>query len=147
MKPMTNEEREALIAQGCKPPVAVDPDMAEVSAIIKIATENAGFVDHNLSCTYCERSSGDKVEVGIGLLALNRGRELAVAENPTMAPKPGLAWKKHDGSDKSPVAPDVTVAVFYVGGNDRFLNAGVAQDWGWSPVTHYAIITLPEGVA
>ena len=71
---MTTEEREALIAQGWTPPVAVDPDLAETYQFL-------GWED----------------EQGAILAALKHGREIERAEA-----EPGMVWKKWGGSTTRP---------------------------------------------
>jgi hypothetical protein len=119
---MTNEERDALIAQGWTPPVAVDPDIAEAEKVRQFA--------------------GDCQECGIDgpLAGIKRGRALAAAEA-----KPGLVWVKHDGSNHCPLDPDsyVWIKNAYWGKTIIFKASAV----GWPNVTHYAIITPPEDVA
>lgn len=115
---MTNEEREALIAQGWAPPVAVDPDLAEARKI------------------YHDTLPTDPM--GMALAGIKRGRALAAAEA-----KPRLVWLKHDGSDESPVNKNWFVAIFRRGEVD----AGRARLVDWRVITHYAVITPPEDVA
>ncbi len=123
---MTNEEREALIAQGWMPPVAVDPDWAEA---VKLANEYAECDDWPFLANWF-------------LKAIRRGRELERAEA-----KPGMVWVKHDGSDKCPGDPTDAVMVQYDGGTRSYkVMAHLIHDW--ENVTHYAIITPPaEDVA
>ena len=64
---MTNEEREALIAQGWTPPVAVDPDIAEAWYLV-------GW-----------RGWSDNHE--LVLSAIKRGRALAAAEAEPKGPQ------------------------------------------------------------
>ena len=67
---MTNEERDALIAQGWTPPVAVDPDLAEAITLAK------GFgLAHYIPV----------------LEGIKRGREL---ERAALQPKEGEGWPK-----------------------------------------------------
>jgi len=119
---MTNEEKEALIARGWTPPVAVDPDIAE-------AWDLVGW-----------RGWSDNHE--LVLSAIKRGRELERAEA-----KPGLVWVKHDGSAICPVDPDSYVWIKR--GNSSYAQTTTcyADAVGWHLVTHYAIITQPEDVA
>lgn len=117
---MTNEEREALIAQGWTPPV-VDPDLA-------LATE----LSDEWLC------NDEPTPEQMILRAIKRGRALAAAEA-----KPGLVWKKHYGG-KRPIADrDTQVGVIY---DDGTLVAGDACERDWSTVTLYAEITPPEVV-
>lgn len=84
---MTNEEREALIAQGWTPPKVVDPDLAE---------------------TYQFLGWGD--EQGAILAALKHGREIERAEA-----KPGMVWVKHEQSNTSPVPGSMVTVMFHKG--------------------------------
>ena len=63
---MTNEEREALIAQGWTPPVAVDPDLAEAETVW---------------CEFNGPNSDGRASVDLAFAGIKRGRELAAAEN------------------------------------------------------------------
>ncbi len=117
---MTNEEREALIAQGWTPPGAVDPDLAGGKRL----SDDWFFGNYSYQ-TAC-------------LKALKRGCELAAADT-----KPGLVWVKYDGSGKCPVYADNYVWVK----NRQRTSMGRAGSVTWSIVTHYAEITPPEGVA
>ena len=115
---MTNEEREALIAQGWTPPVAVDPDIGDAVTLAK----RYGLFHYTPV-----------------LDGIKRGRALAAAEA-----KPGVVWVKHNGSNHCPVDPDSYVwikrhAPFF--GQTAILMAGAV---GWPNITHYAIITPPE---
>ena len=115
---MTNEEREALIAQGWTPPEVVDPDLAE-------AWDLVGW-----------RGWSDNHE--LVLSAIKRGRALAAEA------KPGMFWVKHDGSEESPVNKNWFVAICRRGEVD----AGRARLVDWRVITHYAIIPHPaEDVA
>jgi hypothetical protein len=118
---MTNEEREALVAQGWTPPVAVDPDLAEADKIVNEFCESNGWAFENLA-----------------LRAIKRGRELERAEA-----KPGMVWVKHDGSGLCPGDSTDAVMVQYGGGTCSYkVMAHLIHDW--ESVTHYAIITPPE---
>ena len=64
---MTDEERDALIAQGWTPPVAVDPDVAEATSFY-----------------YQHHDSFENLEETL-LRAIKRGRELAAEAQPGMA--------------------------------------------------------------
>lgn len=124
---MTNEEREALIAQGWTPPVAVDPD-------VNMARDYA----HYLLGTIFEIPSFQRAQ-DYFLQAIKRGRELERVEA-----KAGVVWIKHDGSDESPVNKNWFVAIFRRGEVD----AGRARLVDWRVITHYAVITPPaEDVA
>lgn len=115
---MTNEEREALIAQGWTPPKVVDPDIAEAAAL------------------YNQYHSSNQSFKETLFAALKRGRELERAEA-----KPGMVWVKHDGSNHCPVDPDS-----YVWINNVWLNQKAifkANAVGWPNISHYAIITPP----
>ena len=113
---MTTEEREALIAQGWTPPVAVDPDLAETYQFL-------GWED----------------EQGAILAALKHGREIERAEA-----KPGMVWVKYNGSGKCPVALSASVICRYVSSATQTLALDEARHQDWPNVTHYAIITPPE---
>ena len=121
---MTNEEREALIAQGWTPPVEVDPDLAEAETLWGIWF------------------NAYETPLELAIKAIKRGRALAAAEA-----KPGMVWVKHDGSAKSPVALGTLVAVKFVPGAKVPLKVGPAEYRDWQDITHYAIITQPEDVA
>jgi len=115
---MTNEERDALIAQGWTPPQVADPDLLELETLwLK-------YTDGKIN------SLSDVVLAGI-----KRGRELERAEA-----KPGMVWVKHDGSRQSPV-PGALVTVS-VGHSHYETDQSFMIDW-WR-VSHYAIITPPE---
>ena len=64
---MTNEEREALIAQGWTPPVAVDPDLAEAEKLWELWGHRKGNY--------------------LALKAIKRGRALAAAETKPKGPQ------------------------------------------------------------
>ena len=169
---MTNEEREALIAQGWTPPVAVDPDIAEAEAVwflgksafdlvfegIKRGRELERAVMGNpipeqiQEVTPPEPVNPDLAEAekiereywvtsGIHPLedafmkAIKRGRALAAEA------KPGMVWKKWDGSEQCPVKLDDYV---WSKGADGGVSINRAGDLDWMYVTHYAIITPPE---
>ena len=120
---MTNEEREALIAQGWMPPVAVDPDIAEAK---KLSDYYADINDY-------------QVPVAWFVNAIQRGRALASAEA-----KPGLVWKRYEGSGECPVPETSWVTIRYVEGLMVGYITGIARHREWPNVTHYAIITQPE---
>ncbi len=105
-----------LAREGWTPPVAVDPDLAEAEAI-----------------WFEGKSSFDLVLEGI-----KRGRELERAEA-----KPGVVWKKWDGSTTRP--SDAYCYVWIKNKQGTFIFH--ARDVAWSTVTHYAVITPPEDVA
>ena len=114
---MTNEEREALIAQGWTPPEPVDPDLAEARKI------------------YHDTLPTDPM--GMTLAGIKRGRALAAAEA-----KPGLVWVRHDfaTAQRHPARSQQLVCVEYSSGS-------FAADFGaniyWPNVIHYAVITPP----
>ena len=123
---MSNEEREALIAQGWTPPVAVDPDWAEA---VKLANEYAECDDWPFLANWF-------------LKAIKRGRELGRAEA-----KPGLVWVKHDRSEKAPIDRDAWVLTRNYDPETtyaRVFECNRAHKRLWQYVTHYAIITPPE---
>jgi len=126
---MTNEERQALIAQGWTPPVTVDPDLAEANRVYKAMDWPDGL-------------SGDIHEFYVAFIyeGIKRGRELERAEA-----KPGMVWIKHDGSARCPVHCDVRVLVKYERGHEQ--TGFRAAERQWVNVTHYAIITQPEDAA
>ena len=119
---MTNEERDALIAQGWTPPVPVDPDTLadpdtfEASAII---------VNQNIY----------ENVAALVLDAIRRGRALAAAEA-----KPGLVWVKHEQSNTSPVPGSMVTVMFHKG----HYETGPSFMFDWWRVDYYAIITPPE---
>lgn len=115
---MTNEEREALIAQGWTPPVPVDPDTFEARAI----------VNQNIY----------KNVEAMALDAIKRGRVLERREA-----KPGMVWKEHKKSTRNPV-PSTLVTVKF---SDSHYETGPSFRFDWLNVTHYAIITPPEDKA
>jgi len=119
---MTNEERDALIAQGWTPPAAVDPDMWEASAI------------------WNEWDSGDRHSYFDLIIAgIKRGRALAAEA------KPGMVWVKHDGSTICPVDRDIWVLTKTFGYNPC-VNRG--KRLAWQSVSFYCVITPPaEDVA
>jgi len=117
---VTNEEREALIAQGWTPPVAVDPDLAEAETLWGIWF------------------NAYETPLELAIKAIKRGRELERAEA-----KPGLVWVKHDGSAKSPIAACTLVVVKFVPSAKVPLKVGPAEYRDWQDITHYAIITPP----
>ena len=120
---MTNEEREALIAQGWTPPVAVDPDLAEADKL-----------------AYAWHVGEIKDVPNVALAAIKRGRELERAEA-----KPGMVWVKHDGSDVCPVKGDTWVWSKGGGsGGGWGVSPDQSCDLAWPNVTHYTIITQPE---
>ena len=124
---MTNEEREALIAQGWTPPVAVDPDIAKAKYIAQTARAE------RLTRT------GDVYDLEkLALTAIKRGRALAAEA------KPGMVWVKHDETDACPVEPEQSVCLLAASGNVIACKAAWAA---WKAITHYAIITPPEDVA
>ncbi len=114
---MTNEERDALIAQGWTPPVAGDPDLAEATIL---------YNRHHASFEGLEETL---------FTAIKRGRALAAEA------KPGMVWKKWDGSEQCPVKLDDYV---WSKGADGGVSINRAGDLDWMYVTHYAIITPPE---
>jgi len=115
---MTNEERDALIAQGWTPPVGVDPDLEEADRVTTAWRHDRG-----------KPWIKDAVLDGI-----KRGRELE------REAQPGMVWKKWDGSDVCPVGGAlVTVSV---GHSHYETNQSSMIDW--LRVSHYAIITQPE---
>ena len=117
---MTNEEREALIAQGWTPPVEVDPDLAEAETLWGIWF------------------NAYETPLELAIKAIKRGRALAAAEA-----KPGVVWVKHDGENYCPIAREQYVLT----ASPRGYKTNFAQQMFWQHVTHYAIITPPEDVA
>lgn len=114
---MTNEERDALIAQGwTPPPVPVDPDLAEAENLCL-----QGFIRRELA-----------------LAAIKRGRELERAEA-----KPGMVWVKHNWSERCPVDKGAWVWIK----EQKVSLILQAQFVNWRTITHYAIITQPEDAA
>ena len=118
---MTNEERNALIAQGWTPPVTVDPDLAEAEKLVNEFCEILGWSFERLA-----------------LKAIKRGRALAAEA------KPGLVWVKHNGSGECPI--DIHQPVLITNSNGLY-REGLAGVFYWNRVTHYAVITPPEDVA
>ena len=104
-----------LAREGWTPPVAVDPDLAEAKYI---------------------RIYGPSDETAAILAAIKRGRALAAAEA-----KPGMVWKKWDGSSECPVALLNLVVVKY---RNSQIVSGEARNREWPNVTHYCEITQPE---
>ena len=117
---MTNEEREALIAQGWTPPVAVDSDIAEALQIY----HNSLFSD----------------PIGMTLIGIKRGRALAAAEA-----KPEMVWVKRGQQDVNPFDKSTLILVKFISGDIGLRYSTVTALW--SNVTHYAVITPPEDVA
>lgn len=165
---MTNEERDALIAQGWTPPKVVDPDLIEAQQIFS-----------NSSLT---------TPIGMTLTGIKRGRELeravmgnpipeqiqevkpTVAVDPDIAQamtlwldglsaldlalagikrgralaaeaKPGVVWVKHDGSDECPLTMDDFILIARKGRHPFIEWSGGST---WQEITHYAVITPPE---
>ena len=116
---MTNEEREALIAQGWTPPVAVDPDIAEADLIAREVY-----------------ASDDVTFRNAAFRGIKIGRALAAAEA-----KPGMVWVKHDGSTICPVDRDIWVLTKTFGYNPC-VNRG--KRLAWQSVSFYCVITPPE---
>ena len=117
---MTNEERQALIAQGWTPPLEpVDPDLAEAEDL------HEAYIDNKYS-------PAEKAFYH----AIKRGRELERAEA-----KPGMVWKKWDGCNKPPMGGNTLVMVRFGFGAAvlRYSSENM-----WPNVTHYAEITQPE---
>ena len=114
---MTNEEREALIAQGWTPPVEVDPDLAEAETLWGIWF------------------NAYETPLELAIKAIKRGRALAAEA------KPGMVWVKHDGSGECPVDKKALVWLRDATGVVRERIAGKQY---WSSYTHYAIITPPQ---
>ncbi len=124
---MTNEEREALIAQGWTPPEPVDPDLAKAKYLAQTAraerlTSNTGIYDLDR----------------LALAAIKRGRELERAEA-----KPGMVWVKHEQSSVSPAHGSLVIVRFHKG----HYETGQSCMFDWWKVDHYAIITQPEDAA
>lgn len=123
---MTNEEREALIALGWTPPVAVDPDLAEAKYIAQTARAE------RLTRT------GDAYDLEkLAFIAIKAGRALAAEA------KPGVVWVKHDGAAYRPAFPGAWVTTRNKIGGYISYSTKIANDCDWSVVTHYAIITPP----
>lgn len=121
---MTNEEREALIAQGWTPPPPpppVDPDIDMAHAYAKQLLD----VPHPLNI---DRA----YDYFLGAIKQARGLERAQF-------KPKMVWVKHDGGE-SPVDRHTQVAVIY---DDNTLIAGDAHERDWSIVVLYVVITPP----
>ena len=119
---MTNEERSALIAQGWTPPVTVDPDLAEANKL-----------------AYAWHVGDIKDVPNLALAGIKRGRELE------REAKPGMVWVKHDGSDVCPVPTRERILILNGLGSEPV--SDFAEHWRWRNVTHYAIITQPDGAA
>jgi hypothetical protein len=117
-KQLSNEERDALIAQGWTPPKPVNPDWKEAE---KLRDD-------------WENDDLDEI-IDVALAGIKRGRALERAEA-----KPGMVWKEHDGSVKSPVFIADYVWIKNRQGTCVCHTSSVA----WSHVTHYAITTQPE---
>ena len=120
---MTNEEREALIAQGWTPPVAVDPDIHLAHAYAKKLLDFRHPLNIDRAYYYF-------------LDAIKKGRELERAEA-----KPGMVWVKHDGSTICPVDRDIWVLTKTFGYNPC-VNRG--KRLAWQSVSFYCVITPPE---
>jgi hypothetical protein len=120
---MTTEEREALIAQGWTPPVAVDPDEKWARAYTKELFDHRHTVNPGMAYDYF-------------LGAIKQGRELERAEA-----KPGMVWVKHDGSTICPVDRDIWVLTKTFGYNPC-VNRG--KRLAWQSVSFYCVITPPE---
>ena len=101
------------------PPMAVDPDLAEAEKIEREYWVTSGI--HPLEDAFMK--------------AIKRGRALAAEA------KPGMVWKKWDGSEQCPVKLDDYV---WSKGADGGVSINRAGDLDWMYVTHYAIITPPE---
>ena len=120
---MTNEEREALIAQGWTPPVAVDPDLAEAKYIAQTARAE------RLTRT------GDAYDLEkLAFIAIKAGRALAAAEA-----KPGMVWVINRGLGTPDGAPILTRDE---DGNFDIMRGCKFSGFG-EEITHYAIITPP----
>jgi len=113
-----------LAREGWTPPVPVDPDL-------NMARDFA----HYLLGTIFEIPSFQRAQDHF-FSAIKQGRELERAEA-----KPGMVWKKWDGSPRKPI--DVCNYVWVKNKQGTFIS--YAKDVAWSSVTHYAIITQPEG--
>lgn len=110
-----------LAREGWTPPVQVDPDFAEAKELALDWMEDAlSFED-------------------LALAGIKRGRELERAEA-----KPGMVWVKHDRSGECPVDPNQRVCVLLPSSD---VVVGKAAWAVWETITHYAVITPPEGVA
>ena len=121
---MTNEERDALIAQGWTPPkVVVDPDIDMAHAYAKQLLDFRHPLNIDRAYDYF-----------LGAIKQARGLERAEA-------KPGLVWFKHDGSGECPVDLHHPILIKNIKG---CYAEGVARVFIWHRVTHYAIINPPE---
>jgi len=127
---MTNEERNALIAQGwTPPPEPVDPDLSDPDWV------NAQKICDGIVPDEFYGLASELVYDGI-----KRGRALAAEA------KPGMVWKEHDGSEKRPVDTTDGVMVQYAGGTRAYkIMAYLIHDW--ESVTHYCEIPQPEDAA
>ncbi len=115
---MTNEEREALIAQGWTPPEAVDPDLAEAKKVVNEFAESYDWTPESLA-----------------IRAIKRGRELERAEA-----KPGMVWVINCGLSTPDGAPILTRDE---DGNFDIMRGCKFSGFG-EEIIHYAIITPPE---
>ena len=124
---MTNEERNALIAQGWTPPKVVDPDIDMAHAYAKQLFDFRHPLNIDRAYDYF-----------LGAIKQARGLERAEA-------KPGMVWVKYDGSGECPVDSKAFVMVLYGGGSPIIR---IADGPAWEFVSQYAVITLPaEDVA
>jgi hypothetical protein len=112
-----------LAREGWTPPVAVDPDIAEVADIFVVHSKNptGGWI------------------ADFGFACLKRGRELERAEA-----KPGMVWVKHDGSGKCPAPLGACVTTRVKNGSYIYYSTQTPTESNWPSVTHYAIIAQPE---
>ena len=115
-----------LAREGWTPPKPVDSDIARAQHIWDTS--------HNTRYTLSLAASA--VFEGI-----KQGRALASEV------KPGMVWKEHDGSEKSPVSASTLVLLKYAPEMALDYTSGEAAHRQWANVTHYAIITQPDGAA
>ena len=139
---MTNEERDALIAQGWTPPVAVDPDIADAWDLVS----QSGHFDNHASILKAikrgrelERAEAKpkRAQAEAFLAGIKRGRAVAAEA------KPGMVWEKNRGLS----TPD-GAAILTLDEHGTFdITHGCRLSSLEDDITHYAIITPPEDAA
>lgn len=115
-------------------PEPVDPDLELAREICGNAAVERGVLTDAI--LYRSGDCDDSHPIQSALAALKKGREQSA-----------IQWIKHDGSSVCPVDDGAFCAVRFSDGR-RDLDSS-PQLWNWSseirnPITHYALINLPE---